>query len=157
MPLKIEHGDIFASRAQVLVNPVNRVGVMGAGLAKEFRFRYPSMFQLYKASCAKGDIANSTVFLCPISVGDAPMGPNEFILCFPTKNDWRNPSHLHLIATGLAQTTELAASMGLSSFAFPALGCGLGGLSWENQVLPLMRKYLDNAPFESTVYLRGAE
>lgn len=149
--LKIEYGDIFQSKANVLVNPVNLEGVMGAGLAKEFKRRYPNTFDEYKRSCLVGELNRGRILFSRIMAGDAPIGTSEWILHFPTKHRWREPSSLRLIEWGLQQFRRDERSY--TTTAFPALGCGLGGLDWETQVYPLMERYLSKAGIDATVYL----
>ena len=126
--------NIFESRAAVLVNTVNTVGVMGKGLAKEFKRIYPDMFEVYQKFCEDGTL----------TVGKLQVykTPNKWILNFPTKANWRSPSKLEYIEQGLKKFVEHYERLGIKSIAFPMLGCGNGGLSWEDEVKPLMEKYL---------------
>lgn len=155
--MKIVYGDIFSSNAKVLVCPVNRMGVMGAGLAKQFKERVIGLDYHYRESCKSGLIFYNQLYMYyAASVCIPNTMPPEYrsaqILCFPTKHHWRDPSDLTLIKTGLLQTVDILSSY-RTIVAWPALGCGLGKLDWESQVRPLMESILDKAPFESTVYL----
>jgi O-acetyl-ADP-ribose deacetylase (regulator of RNase III) len=125
----LERKSIFDSKAQVITNPVNCVGVMGAGLAKEFKFRYPSMFEDYKRRCSQGIVMPGLPYLW--QENDAK------ILNFPTKRHWKDPSILADIDNGLLYIKENYAKLGISSLALPKLGCGLGGLDWK-VVYPLI-------------------
>lgn len=140
-------GDIFQSHAQVLVNPVNTVGVMGKGIAKEFKRRYPAMFRQYVADCEQG-----------FAVGQLRLfkTPDKWILNFPTKQHWRNPSKLEYIEAGLKTFVEMYPVEGINSIAFPLLGCGAGELKWETSVKPLMERYLNDLPLDVSVYFYEA-
>ncbi len=136
-------GDLFASPAQTLVNPVNTVGVMGKGLAWQFKQRYPAMFQAYRTACSTHHL---TVGQLQIFRAEA-----HWILNFPTKQHWRQPSTLTHIETGLQTFAATYAAEGITSIAFPALGCGLGQLRWS-QVQPLMERYLHPLPIPVFIY-----
>ena len=128
-------GNIFDSKAQMLVNPVNCVGVMGAGLAKQFKARYPEMFQEYREQCRLGLVRTGEVTLHPVRDG-------RTVANLPTKNDWRNPSQLEYADSGLLSLAHALSAGQFRSVAVPALGAGLGGLQWE-RVLPLIHDRLD--------------
>lgn len=134
MKLQILRGDIFRSAAQTLVNPVNTHGVMGGGLALEFRRRFPDMFQDYVQRCRRGEVRIGKPY-----IWHSPAGQN--VLNFPTKDDWKSPSRLEYIAEGLRYLVDHHLEMGITSLAVPALGCGLGGLEWR-VVRPLMGREL---------------
>ena len=87
-----KQGDIFKSNAQVLVNPVNCVGVMGAGLALEFKKRYPAMFAKYRGACKAGHMALGFVYVIPVE--RKPSSQIDYVIQFPTKRDWRESSEL---------------------------------------------------------------
>jgi len=130
-------GDMFKSPAQVLTNTVNCVGVMGAGLALEFKNRYPMMFEDYKTKCDQGAVKSGQPYLWEDDTAQ--------ILNFPTKRDWRNDSVFQDIEDGLKHLASSYPEMGIQSLAMPALGCGLGGLDWSD-VKPLIEKYLGPLP-----------
>lgn len=134
MPIKEATGSIFDSRAQVLVNPVNCVGVMGKGLAKQFAMRYPEIIEPYKLDCDAGKICMGRVKLY-----DVPNG--RYVVCFPTKWSWRSKSRLKDVDDGLCSLRAMVVRHGLESMAIPALGCGLGGLRWED-VQPMISENL---------------
>ena len=135
MPVILCQGDIFSSSAKILVNPVNCVGVMGAGLAKEFAHRYPEILVPYRKECAEKTLHLGRVALVPTRK-DHPM-----VLLFPTKNNWSDRSHINWIEQGLESTKRILEWGGVESIAFPKLGCGLGGLPWA-PVKELMSKSL---------------
>ncbi|MCP4914612.1 MAG: macro domain-containing protein [Oligoflexia bacterium] len=124
MGIVIKTGNIFNSRAQVIVNPVNCVGVMGAGLAKQFKLRYPEMFKDYQKRCKEGSLKIGLPYLWK--------SEDRFILNFPTKDHWRSNSNLDEIRKGLLHVKENYKSWKIRSISFPALGCGLGGLEWHD-------------------------
>lgn len=137
-------GDIFDSPAQVIVNPVNTVGVMGKGLALSFKQRYPDMFQAYRTACEKHQLAVGKLMLW--------YAPDHWLLLFPTKENWRNPSKLEYIEKGLMKFTNEYANKNITSVAFPKLGCGNGELDWA-VVKPVMEKYLKSLPIDVYIYL----
>ncbi len=138
--------DLFASPAQTLVNTVNTVGVMGKGIAKDFKSIYPEMFSRYQELCEKGqfDIGQ----LWPYRT------PNKLILNFPTKKHWRSPSRPEYIEAGLKSFAAKYHAYGVTSISFPLLGCGNGELDWETQVHPLMEQYLTNLPIDIYIHLQ---
>jgi O-acetyl-ADP-ribose deacetylase (regulator of RNase III) len=138
-------GDIFKSPAQVIVNTVNTVGVMGKGLALSFKQRYPQMFEKYKAACEKHLLTIGKLMLF--------YETDHWLLLFPTKEHWRNPSKLEYIEKGLMKFAHTYAEKGITSIAFPRLGCGNGELNWAD-VKPLMERYLKELPIDVYIYLR---
>lgn len=130
--------NIFDSGAAVLVNPVNTVGVMGAGLALDFKRRFPEIWEPYKGACTSGEIVPGRVQIVPIHQS----GATRFVINFPTKEEWREPSRLPYIRTGLEDMVPKLAKLDPDhgwpgAIAIPALGCGLGGLLWGD-VEPLI-------------------
>lgn len=146
--ITFKSGSIFTSQAQCIVNPVNCVGVMGKGLALEFKKRYPDMFSRYHALCNKGEISVGKIAFWKPKIGDDPI-----ICLFPTKNHWREKSTVSIIEQGLQQYVKYSPKLDITSAAFPKIGCGLGGLSFELQVAPLMKFYLDPLPYEVEIYV----
>ncbi|MBK8202577.1 MAG: macro domain-containing protein [Bdellovibrionales bacterium] len=130
-------GDIFKSPAQVLTNTVNCVGVMGKGVALEFKNRYPQMFNDYKAKCDQGNVKPGQPYLWE--------DDSAQVLNFPTKRNWRDNSLLQDVEDGLKHLASSYEQMGIQSIAMPALGCGLGGLKWS-EVQPLIVKHLGALP-----------
>ncbi len=137
--------DLFESHAQVLVNAVNTVGVMGKGIALEFKRKYPEMFKEYQVLCKSGVFDIGQLWLYK--------SPEKWILNFPTKRDWRNPSKIEYIEAGLTRFVEIYEEESITSISFPRLGSGLGGLNWENEVQPLMEKYLSPLPLEVIIHI----
>lgn len=137
-------GNIFDSPAQTLVNPVNTVGVMGKGLALEFKKRYPRMFEEYKKQCRDGWLYVGSFMLW--------RAKDHFVLNFPTKKHWKDPSSLIYVEAGLLSLANEYENYGISSIAFPKLGCGNGGLDWE-VVKPVMERYLQELPIDVYIYV----
>jgi O-acetyl-ADP-ribose deacetylase (regulator of RNase III) len=144
--VKIERGKtIFESTAQTLVNTINCVGVMGKGLALEFKNRYPAMFDKYKSFCDKGVFKPGVLWIYKADDG-------KWVLNFPTKIDWRNPSKIEYLEEGLKKFVEIWKEKGITSIAFPLLGCTNGGLD-PDVVIPLMEKYLNKCEgLDVTIY-----
>lgn len=142
--IKYVKGDLFKSPAKILVNTVNTVGVMGKGVALEFKKRYPEMFYRYKKLCEEKQLDIGKLFLW--------RKEKKWVLLFPTKKHWRNPSKIEYIESGLKKLVENWDKLGADSIAFPRLGCGNGGLDW-NDVRPLMEKYLKNVPLQIYIYV----
>jgi O-acetyl-ADP-ribose deacetylase (regulator of RNase III)/uncharacterized protein YwgA len=137
-------GDLFESRAKALVNTVNCVGVMGKGIAQEFKKRFPAMFEDYRERCARKQVRLGE----PYAYRDAS---GLVIVNFPTKDHWRSSSRLADIERGLDHFNAQAASWGLTSVAFPPLGCGNGGLEWA-EVGPLLYRKLHASPLDVEIY-----
>lgn len=135
MSVKVVEGDLFKSSAQVLVNTVNCVGVMGKGIALEFKKRYPAMYERYKVLCKEGYINIGSLWLYKADDG-------KWILNFPTKQHWLNPSEIDYIIQGLDKFIATYKERGITSIAFPMLGCNNGGLD-KSLVLMIMREYLN--------------
>jgi O-acetyl-ADP-ribose deacetylase (regulator of RNase III) len=120
----VVHGDLFDSRMQTWVNTVNCVGVMGKGIALEFKRRFPEMFCDYVRRCARGEVLPGRPYLYR-----RPSLP--WILNFPTKRHWRYPSRLEDIVEGLAYLEAHYRQWEITSLAVPPLGCGNGQLEWR--------------------------
>jgi len=120
-------GDLLRADAEALVNAVNCVGVMGKGLALQFKLAFPENFEAYRDACRRGDVVPGRMH---VFATGRPANP-RFILNFPTKRDWRESSRLEDIEAGLNALKEEIRRLGIRSLALPALGCGLGGLDWQ--------------------------
>lgn len=122
--IEFTKGDMFAVDADARVNTVNTVGVMGAGVALAFKNRYPEMFADYKRACKQGLVRPGELHIWKNLTGD-------WVINFPTKRDWREPSRYKDIDAGLKALREYLISQGPVSVTLPALGCGHGGLEWQ--------------------------
>ncbi len=124
---------LFHSPAQTWVNTVNTVGVMGKGVAKEFKSRFPQMFREYKSLCDGHKLKVGQLHLW--------RGKTQWVLNFPTKTTWRLPSKLEYVEQGLEKFVQTYQELGITSVSFPPLGCGNGNLDWQD-VRPVMERYL---------------
>jgi len=122
--VKVIVSDIFQSKAQTLINTVNCVGIMGKGLALEFKKRFPDMFRDYFVRCKRGEVQLGKPYLYE------QLTP-PWILLFPTKQDWRSVSRLSDIEAGLRYLESKYQEWNITSIAVPPLGCGLGRLEWS--------------------------
>jgi O-acetyl-ADP-ribose deacetylase (regulator of RNase III) len=138
---------LLASPAQTLVNTVNTVGIMGKGIAKTFKTIFPEMFEEYQSRCASGELTAGRLLLYRT--------PHKWVLNFPTNRHWRQPSRLEDIDAGLHAFRQSYAEQSILSVAFPQLGCGHGGLDWEEQVRPLMERHLASLPIDVFVHISG--
>jgi len=142
--------DIFSLPAQALVNPVNLVGVMGKGLALQFKQRYPEVFTDYRRAIEEGELVEGLVQAVSIS-NESFYDTNkpEIVVNFPTKYHWREASPIELVERGLRALAQFVVQTKIYSIAIPPLGCGCGGLDREkvlccveDQFLPQVEKYL---------------
>ena len=138
--------DLFRSPARVLVNTVNTVGVMGKGIAKDFKRIYPDMFGQYQQLCEQQMLDIGELWLYKTS--------NRWVLNFPTKRHWRQPSRPEFIELGLKKFVQMYHLYGITTISFPQLGCGNGELSWETQVQPLMETHLNQLPINVFIHLQ---
>jgi O-acetyl-ADP-ribose deacetylase (regulator of RNase III) len=119
----------LAAQADALVNAVNTVGAMGKGIALQFRQTFPEMFAVYEAECRAGKIRVGKMHL--FDRGAFVRGA-RWIINFPTKRHWREPSQLADVEAGLIDLVATIQQLGIESVAIPPLGCGLGGLEWDD-------------------------
>jgi O-acetyl-ADP-ribose deacetylase (regulator of RNase III) len=140
--ITIKKGNIFTTECQTIVNTVNCVGVMGAGIAYEFMLRYPAMFEKYQAFCRDGliDIGSLWVYKHDTSE-QAEQQAVTRVLNFPTKRHWKDPSKIAYLEAGLSKFISTYQQKGITSVAFPLLGASKGGLN-ESSVLAIMQQYL---------------
>ena len=138
--------DLFESPARVLVNTVNTVGVMGKGIAKQFKQVYPDMFREYQEICESRKFEVGDLWLYKTA--------NKWVLNFPTKKHWRQPSRIDYIESGLEKFVATYHVYGITSVSFPFLGCGNGELDWETQVQPVMERYLKELPIDVFIHLQ---
>jgi O-acetyl-ADP-ribose deacetylase (regulator of RNase III) len=142
--IDVRTGDLFASGAQTLVNTVNCVGVMGKGVALQFKERFPDMYADYVARCKAGEVKLGKPY-----VFRRQMGP--WVLNFPTKDHWRAVSRLSDIEAGLAHLEEHYREWGITSLAVPPLGCGHGQLEWR-VVGPTLYRHLRRLDIPVTLF-----
>lgn len=133
----ITHGNIFESNCQAFVCPVNTFGTMGKGLALEFKKKYPDLFFYYEDICKHRKLYVGQMINWLNSYDSIP----QYIICFPTKIHWRNPSDYRYIEGGLKALKNIIIQKQLKSIAIPALGCGLGRLDFD-KVIDLIQEEL---------------
>jgi len=127
------HGNILEADAEALINTVNCVGVMGKGIALQFKQAFPDNFTQYERACRDKEVQPGRMFITPTGRLANP----RFIINFPTKRHWKGKSRLEDIKAGLDALIEDVKRLKINSIAVPPLGCGNGGLEWA-QVKPLI-------------------
>jgi len=142
--MKILVGNILESEAQTLINTVNCVGIMGKGIALEFKKQFPEMFDDYSARCNRKELKPGIPYLYKT------LFPPQ-IINFPTKGHWRAASQIDDVARGLQVIVKQFEEWGVSSLAVPPLGCGNGQLLWTS-VGPLIFRYLKDLPIPVELY-----
>jgi O-acetyl-ADP-ribose deacetylase (regulator of RNase III) len=138
--IRYAKGDILEAHTEALVNTVNSVGVMGRGIALQFKRAFPGNFKAYEAACKRGDVQPGRMFV--YETGE--LSP-RFIVNFPTKVHWRGKSRLEYIESGLEALVEEIEQRNIRSIAIPPLGSGLGGLDWA-EVRPLIDRAMSSIP-----------
>lgn len=126
--IEFRTGDILRTDAEALVNTVNCVGIMGRGIALQFKNDFPENFKAYEAACAREEVQPGRMFVFETRTLTNP----KFIINFPTKRHWRGKSRMEDIESGLKALVEEIRDRGIRSIAIPPLGSGLGGLNWAD-------------------------
>lgn len=121
-------GNMMTSTAEALVNTVNTVGVMGKGIALQFKEEFPENFAIYQTACSSGNLIPGKLL---ITREINSQGIEKIIVNFPTKLHWRNPSKYEYIKDGLSELVKAISEHNIKSIAIPPLGCGNGGLNWN--------------------------
>lgn len=129
--------NILTSESEALVNTVNTVGIMGKGIALQFKEKFPLNFKLYEKACKKNEVRIGRMFVTETGMFTNP----RYIINFPTKIDWRTNSKLDYIAEGMDDLVRIMVEKNIRSITLPPLGCGNGGLDWKD-VKPLMEEKL---------------
>lgn len=137
--MHLNDGSIFDINVEALVNPVNTKGKMGKGLALEFRRRFPYAYKNYKLGYKQGRVVVGKVSVTTMHSFIMP----KFIIHFPTKDHWKDPSRKEWIDDGMESLVASCRDLGIKSVAIPALGCGLGGLEWGD-VNQIISQHLDD-------------
>lgn len=141
--LDIKTGNIFTSKCQTIVNTINCVGVMGAGIALECRLRYPDMHDKYINLCREKKIDIGLLWIYK--------SPEKWVLNFPTKKHWKYPSRKEYLNSGLKKFCDTYRERGIESIAFPLLGADKGGIPQEES-LNIMKSYLDKIDLDIEIY-----
>jgi len=142
----IKNGNLFESQCDIYVNTINTKGVMGKGIALEFKKRFPDMFSSYVGACQNELVKPGKLFIYFLTNNTIP----KVIVNFATKDHWRNPSKYEWIESGLIQLKEFLQNKNYS-MAMPALGCSNGQLEW-NKVKILIENYLNGLNNTIEVY-----
>lgn len=124
--IRYMRGNLLDADVEALVNPVNAVGVMGKGLAAEFKTWYPDIFKEYATACKQDKVQIGSMF---VTEAEEFTGP-RWVIHFPTKQHWRDPTKLKWVEDGLRDLQNVIGQRRIHSIAIPALGCGNGGLEW---------------------------
>ena len=143
-----QNGDIFKSDVEAIVNPVNCVGIMGKGLALQFKNMFPENFKAYKKACDNKHVVIGKMFMFYNGKRNNP----KFIINFPTKRHWKENSQLQDIKIGLNDLLHNLNYYNIKSIAMPALGCGLGNLDWKT-VRSIIEETFKNIPNDVKVYV----
>ena len=139
--IRFTSGNLLDAGAEALVNTVNCVGVMGKGIALQFKQAFPQVFAAYARGCRRGEVQPGRMFT--VETGQM-MGP-RFVINFPTKRHWKGKSRLEDIEAGLQALVAELRRLGVTSVAVPPLGCGAGGLDWA-EVRPRIEAALGRLP-----------
>lgn len=137
-------GNILESSAECLVNTVNCEGYMGKGIAYQFKKKFPLNYKAYKEACQNGSLKIGTIHYFEEQ--------NKIIINFPTKNKWREKSKMEYIHLGLKELTKFLEMKNIKSIAIPPLGCGNGGLNW-NEVKPVILSYLNSFKDNTEIFI----
>ncbi len=139
--VEFKSGNLLQADVEALVNTVNTVGVMGKGIALQFKQAFPENFVAYERAAKKGEIVPGQLFVYETGQFANP----RYIINFPTKRHWRSKARLDDIESGLRDLVRIIREKNIQSIALPPLGCGFGGLDWS-EVRPLILAALDNLP-----------
>ncbi|MHA4894639.1 macro domain-containing protein [Pedobacter sp. PWIIR3] len=118
--------NLLQADVEALVNAVNTVGIMGEGIALQFKEKFDLNYKIYKKACAAGEVVPGEMF---VTNTNHAIGP-KYIINFPTKTDWHTSTKLEYIESGLDDLIKVIEEKNIKSIAIPALGCGNGGLNW---------------------------
>ena len=141
-------GNLLDSEAAALVNTVNTVGVMGKGIALQFKNMFPNNFKLYVEACKNKEVKVGQLL---VTEEEGLLSGKKIIINFPTKTNWRLPSEYQYIEAGLAELVKVIKEKNIKSIAIPPLGSGNGGLDW-NKVKPILEKHLANLDCKIYIY-----
>lgn len=141
-------GNLLESKAEALVNTVNTVGVMGKGIALQFKNEFEKNYKIYAKACKEKTLVIGQLL---VTREESLLYGERTIINFPTKTDWRKPSEYSYIEQGLAELVKVIKEQGIKSIAIPPLGAGNGGLNWS-KVKVLMEKYLSGVDCDIYIY-----
>ena len=150
--IQFKKANLLESDAAAIVNTVNTVGIMGKGIALQFKNQYPNNYKLYAMACKAKEVVIGKMF---VTEETSLLGGKKIIINFPTKTDWRKPSEYSYIENGLQDLVNVIQENKIKSIAIPPLGAGNGGLDW-NKVKELIEKYLTHLDCEVQIYQPNA-
>ena len=146
-------GDLLKADVEALVNAVNCVGVMGKGIALQFKQAFPGNFKAYEQACKQGKVKLGTMHVYETGLPSNP----KYIINFPTKQHWKDKSDLQDVKDGLENLISVVQELNIKLIAIPPLGCGLGGLKWSD-VQPLIENaFQKDKGVTATIYLPREE
>lgn len=145
--IRIVSGNMLDAKVEALVNTVNTVGVMGKGIALQFRNTFLHNYKVYKEACKNKTFHTGEILV----VKDRDINGEKFIINFPTKEHWKGASRYEFIESGLKALSNFISKKNIKSIALPPLGCGNGGLDWEI-VKPMIERHLDGLDCDIQVY-----
>ena len=146
--IELTQGDILRADAEALVNTVNCVGVMGRGIALQFKKAFPENFKHYKAVCNKKELRPGKMFIYDLNRSHPPC----YVVNFPTKRHWKGKSRMEDIEAGLQTLVAEVRKKNIHSIAIPPLGCGLGGLRWEDVRTKIEQAFQDLTDVQILLY-----
>ena len=149
--MEFTQGNILQADTEAIVNTVNCVGVMGRGIAAQFKREFPENFKAYERACKRADVVPGKMFFFETD----RLNP-RFVVNFPTKRHWREKSRIEDIESGLSALVAEVKARGIRSIAIPPLGCGLGGLDWKD-VRPLIEKSFAALPNVRTLVFEPSQ
>lgn len=141
-------GNLLDSKAEALVNTVNTIGVMGKGIALQFKNSFPNNYKMYSNACKNKEVKVGKLL---VTEDEALLSGKKIIINFPTKTTWRLPSEYRYIEEGLAELLKVIEERKIKSIAIPPLGAGNGGLNW-NKVKQILDKYLSDVDCDIYIY-----
>jgi len=135
--IEFRQGNLLEAKAEALVNAVNCVGIMGKGIALQFKKAFPENYKQYEKACHNKEVKPGQMFTTSTGL----LQP-KYIINFPTKRHWRENSRIEDVEIGLRALAQEVQQLKINSIAIPALGCGNGGLDWEEVSLLLLSTFI---------------
>src|SRR2546425_4409115 len=146
--IEYKKGDILREDTEALVNTVNCVGIMGRGIALQFRNAFPENYRVYKAACDREEVRPGRMLVFDLG----PFHEPRYVINFPTKRHWKGKSRLEDIESGLRALVREGQTRHIHSIALPPLGVGLGGLDWQHVRSRIESAFRAVADVQATVF-----
>jgi len=146
--IKLVTGNLLEADAEAIVNTVNTVGIMGKGIALQFRQAYPANYEAYKKACGHKEVQPGKMF---VFTTNRTVNP-RYIINFPTKRHWKGKSRMEDVETGLVDLVRVVKELGIRSIAIPPLGCGNGGLKWSDVRVRIEGTFKNMPGVEAVLY-----